>query len=290
MAKSSVTRRYGSTSDQVGDLLIPDGLGPHPVVVVIHGGFWREAYKRDRITSLAQNLTVHGWATWNIEYRRVGDSGGGFPDTFNDVANAIDYLKDLSTEFELDLDRAVFIGYSAGGHLAVWAGSRHVLRPGAPGADPAVEPMAVISMAGVMDLEEAHRLGTGNNATEEFIYDTIPERYEITSPTAMLPTKRVALLVHGDNDANVPLEQSLRYAAKARETGDLPALLAVVPGVDHPGIVDPTGEAWKLVSAGLDWLLSVSNGESPPLPKGFVGPEDNDVNLLRDSIRRTSRG
>ncbi len=185
MPTAPATRNYGPLPDQVGDLLIPDGHGSHPVAVVIHGGFWREPYKRDRIEPLAQDLTSRGWATWNIEYRRVGDSGGGFPETFEDVANAVDYLKDLSEEHELDLDRTVFLGYSAGGHLAVWAGSRHVLRPGAPGADPAVEPMAVVSMAGVMDLEEAHRLGTGNDATEPFIHETEPSRYELTSPTGI---------------------------------------------------------------------------------------------------------
>jgi len=285
----TATRNYGHLPDQVGDLLVPDGHGPHPVVVVIHGGFWREPYKRDRIEQLAQDLTSRGWATWNIEYRRVGESGGGFPETFEDVANAIDYLKDLSGEYELDLDRTVFLGYSAGGHLAVWAASRHVLRRGEPGAEPAVEPMAAVSMAGVMDLEEAHRVGTGNNATEPFIHETVPSRYELTSPTAMLPAKRLAILVHGDNDANVPLDQSLRYVEKARETGDLTPLLAVVPGADHSAMVDLEGNAWKRVVAGLDWLLSVSKGNSPPLPNGFRGPQGYDVELLIDSVRHTSK-
>ena len=288
MPKVPATKNYGLLPDQVGDLLVPDGRGPHPVVVVIHGGFWREPYKRDRIAPLAKDLTSRGWATWNIEHRRVGDSGGGFPETFEDVANAIDYLNDLSEEYELDLDRTVILGYSAGGHLAVWAGNRHVLQRGAPGAEPAVEPMAVVSMAGVMDLEEAHRLGTGNNATEPFIHDTVPSRYVLTSPAAMLPTKRLAVLVHGDNDTTVPLDQSLRYFEKARETGDLTLLLAVVPGVDHSAVVDPAGEAWKLVTAGLDWLLSVSKGNSPPLPNGFIGPQGHDVELVIDSVRHTS--
>lgn len=287
MPTAPETRNYGPLPDQVGDILVPDAHGPHPVVVVIHGGFWRESYKRDRIAPLAQDLTSRGWATWNIEYRRVGESGGGFPETFEDVANAIDYLNDLSEECRLDLERTVFLGYSAGGHLAVWAGNRHVLRRGAPGAEPAVEPMAVVSLAGVMDLEEAHRRDTGNNATEPFIHETVPSRYELTSPTAMLPAKRLAMLVHGDNDANVPLDQSLRYVEKARETGDLTPLLAVVPGADHPAVVDLEGEAWKRVVAGLDWLLSVSKGNSLPLPNGFEGPQGHEVELLIDSARHT---
>ncbi|MFB3078007.1 MAG: alpha/beta hydrolase family protein [Lysobacterales bacterium] len=282
-----VTRNYGPLPDQVGDILVPDGHSPHPVVVVIHGGFWRERFKRDRIAPLAEDLTSRGWATWNIEYRRVGESGGGFPETFEDVANAIDYLNDLSEEYELDLARTVLLGYSAGGHLAVWAGNRHVLRRGAPGAEPAVEPMAVVSLAGVMDLEEAHRLGTGNNATEPFIHETVPSRYQLTSPTAMLPAKRLSILVHGENDANVPHDQSLRYVEKARETGDLTPLLAVIPGADHPAMVDPAGEAWKRVAAGLDWLLSVSKGNSLPLPNGFRGPQGHEVELLIDSARHT---
>lgn len=133
MPTAQTTRKYGPLPDRVGDLLVPDGDGPHPVVVVIHGGFWREQYKRDRIVPVAQDLTSRGWATWNIEYRRVGESGGGFPETFEDVANAVDYLNELSEEYQLDLDRVVYLGFSAGGHLAVWAGSRHVLPKGAPG-------------------------------------------------------------------------------------------------------------------------------------------------------------
>ncbi len=282
------TINYGSLPDQVGDLLVPKGHGPHPVVVVIHGGFWREQYKRDRIAPVAQDLTSRGWATWNIEYRRVGESGGGFPETFDDVANSIDYLNKLSDEYELGLERTVLLGYSAGGHLAVWAGSRHVLPKGAPGAEPAVEPMAVVSLAGVMDLEEAHRLGTGNNATEEFIQETVSERYDLTSPTAMIPAKRVAVLVHGDNDANVPLEQSLRYVDKSREIGDLTPLLAVVPAADHAAMVDTAGDAYRRVVAGLDWLLSVSRGDSPPVPDGFTGPQGHDAERLINSVRNRS--
>ena len=88
--------------DQLGDLLKPDGPGLHHVLVVIHGGFCREQYKRDRIAPLAQDLTNRGWAIWNIEHRRVGESGGGFPETFEDVADAIDHLGDLSKEYPLD--------------------------------------------------------------------------------------------------------------------------------------------------------------------------------------------
>ena len=147
--------------------------------------------------------------------------------------------------------------------------------------------MAVVSLAGVMDLEEAHRRGTGNNATEPFIHETVPSRYQLTSPTAMLPAKRLAILVHGDSDASVPLDQSLRYVEKARETGDLTPLLAVVPGADHPAMVDPAGEAWKRVVAGLDWLLSVSKGNSLPLPNGFKGPQGHEVELLINSAKHT---
>lgn len=288
MSIVQATKTYGPLPDQVGDLLVPDGHGPHPVVVLIHGGAWRESAKRANMAQRAQDLTGRGWATWNIEYRRVGESGGGFPETFQDVANAVDYLINLSGEYDLDLNRIVFFGHSSGGHLAAWAGSRHMLPQGAPGAEPSFEPMAVVSSAGILDLEEAHRLVLSNNATEDFIHETVPSRYKLTSPITMLPAHRPTILVHGDSDTHVPLDQSLRYFDKARVTEDLTPLLTVVPGADHFAVSDTTGEGWKRGIAALDWVLSVSHGSSPPLPNDFVGPESKDVDLLMCRIRRTS--
>src|SRR3954452_9441090 len=118
--------RYGSHFHQFADLLQPaDGAGPFPVAVVIHGGFWREQFTLELGDDLARDLAWRGWAAWNIEYRRVGEvSGGGYPTTLEDVAAAVDALAQLDTDVDLDLDRVVAIGHSAGGQLALRAAAR----------------------------------------------------------------------------------------------------------------------------------------------------------------------
>lgn len=125
---------YGPHPSQVGELFLPMKEGPHPVAVVLHGGYWRSRYDRSLMTELCLDLAAHGWAAWNLEYRRVG-GGGGWPTTFEDVATGVDALAEL--EAQLDLEQIVSVGHSAGGHLALWLAGRGGLPAGAPGADPA---------------------------------------------------------------------------------------------------------------------------------------------------------
>ena len=127
------TVRYGVGPEQVADLRVPEGAGPHPVAVVLHGGFWLERYRRDLMDGPAADLTARGWATWNVEYRRLGASGGGWPATFEDVAAAVDHLPDVDAP--LDLGRVSAVGHSAGGHLAGWLAARTRLAQGTPGLD-----------------------------------------------------------------------------------------------------------------------------------------------------------
>ena len=116
---------YGSDPLNVGDLRLPAGDGPHPVAVVIHGGFWRAKYTLEHIGHLCAALTAEGIATWSVEYRRLGDEGGGWPNTMLDVGAATDHLREIAPQYKLDLDRVVVMGHSAGGHLAAWVASRH---------------------------------------------------------------------------------------------------------------------------------------------------------------------
>src|SRR5215468_7306163 len=111
---------YGKGDFQFADLRLPPGKGPHPVVIVIHGGFWRAAYDLVYAGHMSAALTRRGVATWNIEYRRVGHPGGGFPGTLDDVAAAVDHLAQIAPSHSLDLSRVIAIGHSAGGHLALW--------------------------------------------------------------------------------------------------------------------------------------------------------------------------
>ena len=116
--------KYGPEDLQFGDLYLPNQQGSHPVVILIHGGYWRARYGLDLMNDLAVDLAKRGYAAWNIEYRRVGNPGGGWPGTFQDVALATDYLRKLAPSYTLDLTKVVPIGHSAGGHLAFWLAAR----------------------------------------------------------------------------------------------------------------------------------------------------------------------
>jgi acetyl esterase/lipase len=236
--------RYGSHFHQFGDLLVPEGPGPYPVAVVLHGGFWREQFSLDLMDDHARDLSRHGFAAWNVEYRRVGEvSGGGYPATLEDVAAAIDAL--AGVDAPLDLDRVVAIGHSAGGQLGLWAARR-----GAP----AVRLAGVVSQAGVHDLSEADRLGLGEGATAEFMgghADERPDAYADASPIERLPLRVPALLVHGEADERVPATMSSTYAEAAR-TADDEVELILRPGEDHFVHLDVGGGAWADVTAWLE--------------------------------------
>ncbi len=115
---------YGPGQFHFGDLRVPKTRGPHPVAIVIHGGFWRAKYDLDYIGHLCAAFTAAGMTTWNIEYRRLGNTGGGWPGTFEDVVRAADHLEKIARDFALDLYRVITVGHSAGGHLALWLATR----------------------------------------------------------------------------------------------------------------------------------------------------------------------
>lgn len=250
----SVTRHsYGPDPAQFGDLYRPDGPGPHPVVVVIHGGFWREQFTLTLGAPLAEGLARRGYAAWNLEYRRVG-GGGGWPATLLDVGAGIDLLGALPAS--LDLDRVGTVGHSAGGHLAVWAAARPGLGADLPGADPVVRVTAAVSQAGVLDLRQAATDRLGGGAAQEFLGgdpDEVPDRYAAASPAQRLPIGVPVLCVHGRSDTNVPLSQSEAYAEAARAAGD-PVEVVTVDG-DHFVVIDVGSAAWTAVLDRLPDLL-----------------------------------
>jgi acetyl esterase/lipase len=238
------TIAYGTTRDHVAELRLPAGEGPFPVAVLLHGGFWRERWERDTIEPLAVDLARRGYATWNLEYRRVGPLGGGWPATCLDVAAGIDYLAGPADERRLDLDRIVFVGHSAGGQLALWA----IRRAGAHG-EALIRPALVVSLAGVNDLVEAAWRGLGDtaNATADFIGDD-PGAYDQASPAAQLPLGVQQLVVQGDADGTDFVDLSRLYAAAARAAGDDVELLELA-GADHFHVITPTSEAWAQIAA-----------------------------------------
>src|SRR5260370_3919740 len=133
---------YGTESLQFGELYLPGEPGPHRTVILIHGGYWPARYGLDLMTGLAEDLAARGYAAWNIEYRRVGDPGGGWPGTLLDVAFAADYLRILAPTYALDLQRVVSLGHSAGGHLAIWLATPPRIASHIPPAGPHTQPPA----------------------------------------------------------------------------------------------------------------------------------------------------
>jgi acetyl esterase/lipase len=244
---------YGDHTDQVGNLhLPPDGGGPWPTVVLIHGGFWRWGWDRTLMTPLARDLAGRGLAAWNIEYRRVGQEGGGWPGTLEDVAAAADAVAGFE---EVDASRLATAGHSAGGHLALWLAARHRLAADDPGASPHVRPCAAISQAGVADLVAGANAGLGSGACQALLGGApaeVPERYAAASPAALLPLGVPQLLVHGGRDDIVPPSQSRDYAAAAEAAGDEVDVFEF-PTADHFDVIEATHATWEATAA---WLVS----------------------------------
>ena len=259
---------YGPDYLQFGELYLPEHSGPYPVIPLIHGGYWRNRYDLTLMHGLAQDLARRGYAAWNIEYRRIGDKGGAWPGTFHDVAHAVDYLRVLATRYQLDLQRVVPIGHSAGGHLAFWLAARPRIPANSPLAgssiaereDEQATPLQLagaISLAGVLDLETAWRLHLSNDAVVELLgakYPHAPERYIAASPAAMLPLGVPQVLIHGTSDSNVPIEISRNYAAKAKSLGD-PVTYLELEGIDHFDVIDPSSTAWEKTIGALQTLF-----------------------------------
>jgi acetyl esterase/lipase len=225
---------------------------PWPVVVLIHGGFWRAKYTRRLEDPLVEDLAGRGWAVWNLEYRRLGwRSRGGWPTTFEDVGAGIDELGSLDEP--LDLATVVAIGHSAGGQLAFWAAARQWLAAGAPGADPRVRLAGAVAQAGVVDLREAARLRLSRDVVRTLLGGPPgkrAQRYDSASPIEHLPLGVTRLLVHGEADDVVPISVARDYAMRAAEAGD-PCELVALPGVGHMDHLDPSSAAWQAVT---DWL------------------------------------
>lgn len=245
---------YGPDPSQFGDLRLPAGPGPHPVALVIHGGGWATSNNVDFTAACCVALAAQGIASWNIEYRRLGNPGGGWPGSFLDVAAAADHLRMLAHDRPLDLARVAFVGYSSGGHMALWLGGRRRVPTASPLAQPDPLPArVVISLAGITDLKRAWDLRLVNGAVSDLLGglpEEQPERYAAASPIALLPLGTRQVLVHGDLDQTVPYQMAVDYQAAARASGDDVTLLTQTR-TGHSGLVYPTSEPWQQAQAAI---------------------------------------
>ncbi len=254
--RADAVHAYGLDPSQVAELFLPETDGPHAVVVVVHGGYWRARYDRSLMTDLCLDLAAHGLAAWNLEYRRIG-GGGGWPETFLDVAAGVDALASL--EAPLDLENVLAVGHSAGGHLAFWASARPTLPPGAPGADPKVRIAAAVSQAGILDLRLAAALEPSAGPTAAFVGDpgARADVYELASPRARVPLGIPQLMLHGDRDETASIRISESYAAAASEAGD-PCELRVLPETGHIEHIDAGSDAWGVAREWLERYASAA--------------------------------
>src|SRR5215470_159120 len=239
---------YGPNEFQFGELRLPKGPGPHPVAIVIHGGCWMSEYGLSYMGHLSAALAEAGVATWSVEYRRVGNQGGGWPGTFEDVSRASDHLRTIAKTYPLDLNRVIAVGHSAGGHLALWLAARKILPKGSPvySSDP-LPVRGVVSLAGITDLR---RTGTacdenvaqlmGGSATDKAAI------YSQASPIELLPLGIPYAIVQGDSDTIIPLAMAKDYADAAKNKGD-DAKLVVIEKAGHFEVVDPKSFAWESV-------------------------------------------
>jgi acetyl esterase/lipase len=210
---------------------------------VVHGGFWKAAYDIEYGRPLAASLAEHGWAAWNIEYRRVGD-GGGDPETFDDVAAAIDALDGQ----DLDLGRVLGLGHSAGGHLVTWAASRGRF----PRWQTKVDLTGVVSQAGVLGLDAAFEEDLGSGAVVAFLGHRPGPDDARLDPIRQVPLDIPVHCIHGIDDTIVPISQSRDYVAAATAAGGMAGLTEVAG--DHFVVIDPASAAWKQTLTLLDGL------------------------------------
>ena len=259
MSPPDLVLSYGPLPEHVVDVRVPVGVGPAPLVVVVHGGFWKAEWDRAHAGPQSVGLAAAGHVVATVEYRRVR-MGGGWPGTLDDVALLTDTVRELVAEAfpgRVAPGRTVLVGHSAGGHLAAWGASRHRLPPSSPWYRAEPLPVGVVSLAGVLDLVLAAALGLGGGATQALLGgepDEHPERYAAADPARLLPTGVPTVLVHGTRDEEVPLEVSRSYAAAAAAAGQQVALHELA-GTDHMALVDPASPAWPTVLAALTEVL-----------------------------------
>lgn len=258
------TVRTGPSETDIVDVWLPEGIGPHPTVLMIHGGCWQKSIAdRTLMNYAADALRKEGMAVWNIEYRGVDEEGGGYPGTFLDVARAVDSLGEMGPDLGLKTDRVAAFGHSAGGHLAVWAASRHKIENGPLADDDPFPIAAVVNSGGLADLEASapHTLPDCLASIMDDLTgvptDHRPNVFSDTSPRELLPSGVLVVSVNGVDDRIAPPLLGEAYTRMAETAGD-EARVLIVPETGHVELVAPGTAAFKAETALLKEMLGVS--------------------------------
>ena len=257
---------YGPNPQHFAEIRFPKERGPFPLLLMIHGGFWQSAYDLQHTGPLCADLTGRGIVTCNIEYRRIGDRGGGWPGTFHDISLASYKIPEiLDSDPRVDMSRTLVMGHSAGGHLALWLVSRHKILKTSPLYEKRESRIVnAISLAGVSDLRSAWKEKLGHGIVTRLIGgppDQYPDRYDAGSPIELLPNGARQVLIHGTLDNTVPVSQSEQYVRRATESGDRCSLVKL-EGTGHFELIDPESDAWSSVLTAVETMLDVNRSRS----------------------------
>lgn len=253
--EESAAIAYGADSMQVGGLFLPDGPGPHPTVLMVHGGCWQTEIADRRIMNwIADDLRTRGIAVWNIDYRGVDREGGGYPGTFLDAAAAADALRTHAARYNLDIEPLVAIGHSAGGHLALWLAGRHRLPAGSPlrTGDP-LPIHTVVSLGGLPDLEEAAR-PPGSGCGTDVIGRLTGGNFADTSVPRLGPIGAKQVLINGLQDRIIPTDYAEGYAAPMRAKGD-EVKVRLIDATGHVELIAPETAAWAVAVEEIEHAL-----------------------------------
>lgn len=251
--------RYGIDPKHFADLRFPQGKGPFPLLFVVHGGFWQSAYDLAHTGHLCAALTRKEIITCNLEYRRLGDPGGGWPGTFQDITLATsNIIEKTRSDERFNHAHTAILGHSAGGHLALWQTSSHRVAKTSPLHNPHNQPVHnAISLAAITDLRTAWKQQLGHGIVTRLLGGTpteYPDRYDAGSPINLLPSGTRQVLIHGTADRTVPVSQSEIYVEKARQLGDQ-ATLIKLDNVGHFELINPETKAWPIIADAVLPLL-----------------------------------
>jgi len=263
------TITYGPDALQHVELWRPQGTGPFPVVILLHGGCWQTSVaKADIMHRMAKALTERGVAVWSVEYRGVDVPGGGYPGTFTDVAKAADLLAARGPALDLDTHRVVALGHSAGGHLGLWLAGRDKIAKDSPLYAPDPQPLeGVVSIGGLPDLKEARTKAAGacgKDTVDRLVGPPTashPDPFADTSPVSLLPLHVVQVLISGRADPVAPPRFANSYAAKARASGDA-VTTSVIAGQGHFELITPGTDAGDAAVDAAVRLLGMHGGEA----------------------------